>query len=57
MTADTVVEAFSLYGSSAPGQFALMENVLWFTMLAPPPPGVDMHFPPGTKAGDKVGSP
>ncbi|KAG0650293.1 hypothetical protein D0Z07_3183 [Hyphodiscus hymeniophilus] len=51
LTADTQVIAISLYGSSRPGAFAIMENVIWFTLTGDPGPGALE----GYKVGDRVG--
>lgn len=55
LTTGTRVEAISLHGSSAPGQFAAMENVIWFKLTADPPEEMRSSLPPGIKAGDTAG--
>lgn len=52
---DLRVQAISLHGSSAPGQFAIMEHVVWFTLKADPPEAAKPNLPPGAKKGDKAG--
>lgn len=51
---DTSVTAISLYGSSEPGSFAVMENLVSFKLTSDPPPGAADNLPPGAKAGDTV---
>ncbi|KAH8667918.1 hypothetical protein BGZ60DRAFT_515384 [Tricladium varicosporioides] len=55
ITTDTKVIAISLYGSSEPGHFSIMENLITFKLLADPPPQSATSLPPGAKAGDTVG--
>ncbi|CEJ91370.1 hypothetical protein VHEMI07088 [[Torrubiella] hemipterigena] len=50
-----LVEAISLYGSSEPGSFALMECVIRFTLAVDPPPEAAKNLPPGIKKGDRSG--
>lgn len=52
---DILVEAISLYGSSEPGSFALMECVIRFTLAVDPPPEAAKNLPPGIKKGDRSG--
>ncbi|KAH8654949.1 Alpha/Beta hydrolase protein [Tricladium varicosporioides] len=52
---DLEVQAISLYGSSAPGQFAIMEHVVWFRLKIDPPEPAKPNLPPGIKKGDKAG--
>ncbi|KFY25962.1 hypothetical protein V491_01528 [Pseudogymnoascus sp. VKM F-3775] len=52
---DISVEAISLHGSSEPGSFAIMENVIRFTLKADPPEEVKANLPPGIKKGDSTG--
>ncbi|KAG9232099.1 hypothetical protein BJ875DRAFT_544825 [Amylocarpus encephaloides] len=52
---DLQVQAISLYGSSAPGDFAVMEHVVWFRLKTDPPEGAKPNLPPGIKKGDKAG--
>ncbi|KOS41953.1 hypothetical protein ACN38_g7180 [Penicillium nordicum] len=49
------VEAISLHGSSEPGSFAVMENVVWFTLKIDPPEEAKPNLPPGIKKGDSSG--
>lgn len=51
---DTTVTAISLYGSSEPGSFAVMENLVSFKLTSDPSPGAADNLPPGAKAGDTV---
>lgn len=52
---DISVEAISLHGSSEPGSFAIMENVIRFTLKVDPPEEVKANLPPGIKKGDSTG--
>ncbi|CAG7942972.1 unnamed protein product [Penicillium nalgiovense] len=49
------VEAISLHGSSEPGSFAVMENVVRFTLKIDPPEEAKANLPPGIKKGDSSG--
>ncbi|KAJ5094694.1 hypothetical protein N7456_010555 [Penicillium angulare] len=49
------VEAISLYGSSEPGSFSVMEHVVWFTLKDDPPEAAKPNLPPGAKKGDSSG--
>ncbi|KAL5353739.1 hypothetical protein ACLOAV_001780 [Pseudogymnoascus australis] len=49
------VEAISLHGSSAPGSFAILENVIRFTLKVDPPEEAKAGLPPGIKKGDSTG--
>jgi hypothetical protein len=49
------VEAISLHGSSAPGSFAILENVIRFTLKVDPPEEAKAGLPSGTKKGDSTG--
>ena len=49
------VEAISLHGSSEPGSFAIMENVIRFTLKDDPPEAAKPNLPPGIKKGDSSG--
>ena len=49
------VEAISLHGSSEPGSFAIMENVVRFTLKVDPPEAAKPNLPPGIKKGDSSG--
>ncbi|KAJ5456876.1 hypothetical protein N7530_012150 [Penicillium desertorum] len=49
------VEAISLHGSSEPGSFAVMENVVRFTLKIDPPEAAKANLPPGIKKGDSSG--
>jgi hypothetical protein len=49
------VEALTLHGSSEPGSFALMENVIRFTLAIDPPEEVKPNLPAGIKKGDSTG--
>ncbi|RFU24732.1 hypothetical protein B7463_g11606, partial [Scytalidium lignicola] len=52
---DVRVQAISIDGSSEPGSFAIMENVVWFTLAVDPPPEAAENLPPGIKKGDTTG--
>ncbi|RDL40353.1 Uncharacterized protein BP5553_00332 [Venustampulla echinocandica] len=52
---DVQVQAISLSGSSAPGSFAAMENVVWFTLAIDPPEEAKPNLPPGIKKGERAG--
>jgi hypothetical protein len=52
---DLAVVALTLYGSSAPGSFAILEHVVSFKLKYDPPPEAADNLPRGAKAGDKVG--
>lgn len=49
------VEAISLHGSSEPGSFAVLENVVRFTLKVDPPEAAKPNLPPGIKKGDSSG--
>ncbi|KFY33234.1 hypothetical protein V494_07795 [Pseudogymnoascus sp. VKM F-4513 (FW-928)] len=49
------VEAISLHGSSAPDSFAILENVVRFTLKVDPPEEAKAGLPPGIKKGDSTG--
>ncbi|OQD67945.1 hypothetical protein PENPOL_c003G05216 [Penicillium polonicum] len=49
------VEAISLHGSSEPGSFAVLENVVRFTLNVDPPEAAKPNLPPGIKKGDSTG--
>ncbi|KAF4763562.1 hypothetical protein N7455_009449 [Penicillium solitum] len=49
------VEAISLHGSSEPGSFAVLENVVRFTLKVDPPEVAKPNLPPGIKKGDSSG--
>ena len=49
------VEAISLYGSSDPGSFSVMEHAVFFTLKDDPPEAAKTHLPPGVKKGDSSG--
>ncbi|OBT82012.1 hypothetical protein VE02_10094 [Pseudogymnoascus sp. 03VT05] len=49
------VDAISLHGSSAPGSFAILENVIRFTLKVDPPEEAKAGLPPGIKKGDSTG--
>ncbi|KFY31460.1 hypothetical protein V493_01086 [Pseudogymnoascus sp. VKM F-4281 (FW-2241)] len=49
------VEAISLHGSCAPDSFAIMENVIRFTLKIDPPEEVKANLPHGIKKGDSTG--
>ncbi|KAL2067233.1 hypothetical protein VTL71DRAFT_1657 [Oculimacula yallundae] len=49
------VEAISLYGSCKPGDFAIMEHVVWFTLKIDPPKEAEIHIGTGLKKGDHAG--
>lgn len=49
------VEAISLHGSCEPGSFAVMENVVRFTLKVDPPEAAKPNLPPGIKKGDSSG--
>lgn len=49
------VQAISIDGSSEPGSFAIMENVVWFTLAVDPPEEAKKNLPPGIKKGDTSG--
>lgn len=49
------VEAISLHGSCAPDSFAIMENVIRFTLKVDPPEEVKANLPHGIKKGDSTG--
>lgn len=52
---DLKVIAISLYGSSEPGEFAIMEHAVSFKLAHDPPPQAVDNLPPGAKKGDPVG--
>ncbi|KAH8667518.1 hypothetical protein BGZ60DRAFT_505765 [Tricladium varicosporioides] len=52
---DLQVQAISLYGSCSPGDFAIMEHVVWFTLKNDPPEAAKPNLPPGAMKGDRVG--
>ncbi|OJJ56846.1 hypothetical protein ASPSYDRAFT_59317 [Aspergillus sydowii CBS 593.65] len=52
---DISVEAISLHGSSEPGSFAVLENVVRFTLKVDPPEAAKPNLPPGIKKGDSSG--
>lgn len=52
---DISVKAISLHGSSEPGSFAVLENVVRFTLAADPPERAKDMFPPGIQKGDSWG--
>lgn len=52
---NVTVEAISIDGSSEPGSFAAMENVVRFTLAVDPPPDAAKNLPPGIKKGDRSG--
>ncbi|CAG7916288.1 unnamed protein product [Penicillium olsonii] len=52
---DISVEAISLHGSSEPGKFAVLENVVRFTLKVDPPEVAKPNLPPGIKKGDSSG--
>ncbi|KAK3177679.1 hypothetical protein K4F52_009584 [Lecanicillium sp. MT-2017a] len=52
---NVTVEAISIDGSSEPGSFAIMENVVSFTLAVDPPPAAAKNLPPGIKKGDRSG--
>ncbi|KFY26692.1 hypothetical protein V493_03936 [Pseudogymnoascus sp. VKM F-4281 (FW-2241)] len=49
---DVKVQAISIDGSSEPGKFSVMENVVWFTLAVDPPESAKPGLPPGIKKGD-----
>ncbi|CAG7996547.1 unnamed protein product [Penicillium salamii] len=49
------VEAITLHGSSEPGSFAVLENVVRFTLKIDPPEEAKPNLPPGIKKGDSSG--
>lgn len=49
------VEVISLHGSSAPGSFAILENVIRFTLKIDPPEEAKAGLPPGIKKGNSSG--
>lgn len=49
------VESLSLYGSSQPGSFSVMEHLVRFTLKEHLPPGAEQHLPTGSKKGDSLG--
>lgn len=49
------VEAINLSGSADPGEFAILENVVRFTLAVDPPPEAAKNLPPGIKKGDSSG--
>lgn len=52
--ADVRVVALNIDGSSDPGRFAVLENVLLFTLAVDPPDGAKTYLPPGIKKGDSA---
>ena len=54
MTTDTNVTAISLDGSSEPGKFSILENLVEFRLTMDPPEGPARNLPPGAKKGDYV---
>lgn len=52
---DVHIQAISIDGSSEPGSFAAMENVIWFTLAVDPPESAKVNLPPGIKKGDTSG--
>ncbi|KFY92902.1 hypothetical protein V498_04676 [Pseudogymnoascus sp. VKM F-4517 (FW-2822)] len=52
---DVKVQAISIDGSSKPGKFGIMENVVWFTLAVDPPESAKPGLPPGIKKGDTAG--
>ncbi|KAF7502196.1 hypothetical protein GJ744_006753 [Endocarpon pusillum] len=54
LISDLSVEALTLYGSSDPGSFSIMEDVVRFKLAQDPPPGAKENLPPGSKKGDVV---
>lgn len=52
---DVSVEAISLHGSSEPGSFAVLENVVRFTLKIDPPEEAKPNLPPGIGKGDSSG--
>ncbi|MCJ1430181.1 hypothetical protein MMC29_008097, partial [Sticta canariensis] len=51
---DPKVTALSVYGSSTPGSFAIMEHLVDFKLAIDPPPDTAKTLLPGAKAGDPV---
>ncbi|OJJ04250.1 hypothetical protein ASPVEDRAFT_43712 [Aspergillus versicolor CBS 583.65] len=49
------VEAITLNGSSEPGSFAVLENVVRFTLKIDPPEAAKPNLPPGIKKGESSG--
>lgn len=52
---DLRVIGLTLYGSSEPGSFSILEHVVWFKLISDPPPPSIPHLPVGAKPGDTVG--
>lgn len=52
---DLAVESLSLYGSSEPGSFSVMEHLVRFKLKTELPPGAAEHLPAGAKKGDSLG--
>lgn len=55
LLSDLSVEAISLYGSSDPGSFSVMEHAVWFKLKSDPPEAAKPNLPPGIKKGDTSG--
>lgn len=55
LLSDLSVEALTLYGSSKPGSFSIMEHLVRFKLAQDPPPGAEGNLPPGAKKGDVLG--
>ncbi|CZS90631.1 hypothetical protein WAI453_004089 [Rhynchosporium graminicola] len=52
---DLRVDAISLYGSCKPGEFVILEHVVWFTLKIDPPKEAQIHVGKDLKKGDKAG--
>ncbi|KAF7505882.1 hypothetical protein GJ744_012417 [Endocarpon pusillum] len=52
---DLAVESLSLYGSSKPGSFSVIEHLVRFKLKTELPPGAAEHLPAGAKKGDSLG--
>ncbi|KFY12460.1 hypothetical protein V492_03865 [Pseudogymnoascus sp. VKM F-4246] len=50
-----IFKTISLHGSSAPDSFAILENVVRFTLKVDPPEEAKAGLPPGIKKGDSTG--
>ena len=55
LLSDLAVESLSLYGSSKPGSFSVMEHLVRFKLADHLPPGAAEHLPAGAKMGDTLG--
>lgn len=51
---DVKVTALHIDGSSYPGKFAILENVVSFTLAVDPPEEAKANLPPGIKKGDSA---